>query len=199
MIRGSSQTSVAAAIGSAALPALALAGTAQLARRPGVARWEERAFRLANSSVGPMERPLWWTMQFGNGLVAVVAPAALGSRGRRPADCARVGVAAFGAWQLAKGVKALVARPRPAALLDDVALRDGDPDGRGFVSGHATVAMTVATTAAPLVSDRDRALLLVAAGVVAFARVHVGAHLPLDVVGGLALGAVWARLVEAVR
>jgi undecaprenyl-diphosphatase len=134
-------------------------------------------------------------MQMGNGLAALVAPALLRLRGHTWCDALRVGIAAGGGWQLAKAVKRLVPRERPTRVLTDVVLRDGDPDGRGFVSGHATVAMALAVSVGPLVDARTRTVLLGAATTAGLARVHVGAHLPLDVVGGLALGMWWAAAV----
>jgi undecaprenyl-diphosphatase len=162
---------------------------------PQVPMWEEQLFRRMNAGIGAAERPVWLVMQAGNGLAAIVAPAALRLQGHSWRESLRVGLAAGGAWHLAKGVKALVRRGRPSALMDDVVLRDGNPDGYGFVSGHAAVAMSVAVATAPLVSDRARVALFATALAVAYARVHVGAHLPLDVAGSLALAAVWGSLV----
>ena len=161
-----------------------------LARNRRVSVSERRTFRALNQSIGAAERPAWAVMQFGNGLMAGVAPIALRAAGRSWPDSTRAGVAAAGGWQLAKGVKLLVARPRPNDLLADVVLRDGNPTGRGFVSGHSAVAMAVAVAAAPLLEGWQRPVAMGTALAVGLARVHVGAHLPLDVVGGLALGAV---------
>ena len=99
-------------------------------------------------------------MQLGNALapLAVAAAAWLDKRQWRPAiGSAAVGV---GAWWLAKGVKAVVERGRPAAELPMMELRDSAPvEGLGFVSGHATVAFALATVLAALseqVMDRRR-------------------------------------------
>jgi glycosyltransferase 2 family protein len=180
----------------AVLGAAALVLATSTARRdPGGV--EQRAFHLLNRDAGRAEGPIWVCMQMGNGLSAVAAPAALVLAGRRPTDAARVSIAAFGGWQLAKAVKGVIRRDRPNVLLSGVNLRDGDPGGRGFVSGHATVAMAVATATAPLVGRPARTALFAAAAVTAIARVHVGAHLPLDVVGGAGLGAVWGAFCSS--
>lgn len=133
-------------------------------------------------------------MQAGNGLAALVAPVMLRAGGKSWADSARAGLAAFGGWQLAKIVKAAVPRGRPAMLLDDVELRDGDPDGHGFVSGHATVAMSLALAIAPTVGLPLSVAAVGTALAVSLARVHVGAHLPLDIVGAMGLAAVWGTV-----
>ncbi len=173
---------------------LALASAAHFARPGSVGVREERWFRRLNASVGAAEPAVWGVMQLGNGLASAAAPLYVRARGASWQNAARVGLAGFGGWQLAKAVKVAIPRERPARLLDDVALRDGDPGGRGFVSGHATVAMSIAVASAPLLAPVERAVVLVAAAVVAGARVHVGAHLPLDVLGGLALGTFWGSV-----
>jgi undecaprenyl-diphosphatase len=174
--------------------ALALVTAGWLAGRAGVSPVEEDVFRRLNRDAGVAERPIWTAMQFGNGLMSVVAPAGLRLAGASWPEATRVGVAAFGGWHLAKAVKLVVDRPRPAVILDGVRLRDGDPDGRGFVSGHATVAAAVAVAAGPLVGRAGRRALLALAVTVGVARIHVGAHLPLDVVGAISLGVLWGTV-----
>lgn len=66
----------------------------------------------------------------------------------------------------------------------------------GFVSGHSAVAAALATAAAPYLSRRLRRVAWALALTVGLARVYVGAHLPLDVVGGLLVGWVTGSLVH---
>ena len=70
--------------------------------------------------------------------------------------------------------------------------------GYGWPSTHtATAAGTL--TAAALVSRRRPTAAIGLAGVVGVARLAVGVHLPLDVIGGLGLGvAVAVVIVELV-
>jgi len=86
-------------------------------------------------------------------------------------------------------LKDWVERPRP----DDVHLRD-HADGFGFPSGHTAVACAIAAAVAPHLPRRWRWAPYALAAMVGWARLHVGVHYPLDVVGGalwgLALG--WA-------
>jgi glycosyltransferase 2 family protein len=58
------------------------------------------------------------------------------------------------------------------------------------VSGHSAVAVALATVASPFLGRRARRVAWTLAGLVCVARIYVGSHLPLDVVGGAALG--WA-------
>jgi hypothetical protein len=61
--------------------------------------------------------------------------------------------------------------------------------GLGYPSGHAAVAATLYVVAAPHLRSRWRAGLAALTSGVGLARIYVGAHLPLDVLGGVALGA----------
>ncbi len=94
------------------------------------------------------------------------------------------------AWALSKVVKHLVRRPRPAGLLPGTRCRGPEPAGLGYLSGHAGVAVALGAGAFPRLGPGGRALTLAAVPVVGLARIYVGAHLPLDVAGGAALGVV---------
>ena len=103
-------------------------------------------------------------------------------------------------WALAKAVKQIVRRPRPATLLPGIRCRGRDASGLGYLSGHAGVAVALGAAALPRLGPGGRALTLAAIPLVAVTRVYVGAHFPLDVAGGAALGlAVNAAAGTAVR
>lgn len=152
-------------------------------------RPERDAFRLLNDLPGWLDGPLRTVTQAGwIGAVPIAAALAVVLRRRRLAvDLTIAGVVA---WVLAKVVKDLAHRGRPGVLIEDVILRGVPGTGHGFVSGHAAVAAALATVASSQVSRRTRRMLWAAVWLVAAARVYSGAHLPLDVVGGVALG--WA-------
>jgi undecaprenyl-diphosphatase len=128
-------------------------------------------------------------MQAGNVIAAFVAAgvALLFRRVRLAVDLVLAG---GGAWLLAKLVKQIVDRGRPPQLLQHVIIRGAPVAGHGYVSGHAATAVALATVAFPYLGKRMRVLVVAVAVIVAFARIYVGAHLPLDVVGGAAMG--WA-------
>ena len=63
------------------------------------------------------------------------------------------------------------------------------PHSHSFPSGHATTSFACATVLA-LTLPRFAVPLLVLAAAVAWSRVYVGVHYPLDVLAGAALGAV---------
>ncbi len=162
-----------------------LVTSARSARRPDVPSCEEQVFRRVNGAPDHLTGPIWIIMQAGSlGAVPVTAAAVCRRRGVRPA----VGVlaAGTGAWAAMKLVKPLVGRGRPSDLLDEVRVRGAAQRGLGYPSGHAAVAATLAVATAR--SPATCSMGVVAAGAVGMARLSVGAHLPLDVVGGLASG-----------
>jgi undecaprenyl-diphosphatase len=97
-------------------------------------------------------------------------------------------LAVTAAWGGSKLVKRSTGRGRPEAHLDGIVVRGAPQRGLGFPSGHAGVATVVALTAAPIVPRSVGVALTAAAVTTALARVYVGAHLPLDVAGGAAMG-----------
>ena len=90
-------------------------------------------------------------------------------------------------------IASAVNEPRPFAAVPHALLlahRSADPS---FTSDHATMAGAVAVGLF-LVSRRLGVVASVAAVLMAFARVYVGAHYPVDVLAGLALGGAVAGL-----
>jgi undecaprenyl-diphosphatase len=86
-------------------------------------------------------------------------------------------------------VKGLVQRQRPGSILSDVVLRDVPSAGVAYPSGHAVITAGIVVLLAPYVRRRWLVVLVVLALLNSVARVFLGAHAPLDVVGGAALGA----------
>jgi undecaprenyl-diphosphatase len=89
-------------------------------------------------------------------------------------------------------VKQLVERERPGTTVVDAILRDASPAGLSFPSGHAVIAFAIAGLLAPYLSRRWSIVIYVVAALNGFARIYLGAHNPLDVVAGAALGIVIA-------
>jgi undecaprenyl-diphosphatase len=136
-------------------------------------------------------------MQLGNALV-VPASAAVAAFLRRWRLAAELLLAGAGTYLLAKVVKGIVPRGRPNGLLSDVVIRGAEAHGRGYISGHAATLTALAAVAWPWLGRRGRIAVVVLVGVVCLTRVYVGAHLPLDVVGGAALGLAVAGAVRLV-
>jgi undecaprenyl-diphosphatase len=168
----------------------------------GVPSWERELFEVAYELPDGLNPLLWLPMQLGSAAAPVVlAPLTQWVTGHwQPA--VGVLVVGLGGWWAAKGVKKLIERGRPFAVFKDLRTRAGTPlDGLGFLSGHTTVAGALAAVLTPHLTARGRVAATGLAVVVAFGRVHVGAHLPLDVVAGGALGtilgALWYQIVRS--
>jgi len=160
----------------------------------GVSSFEADVFHTVNDLPDWLYRPMWVAQYLGLLLlplgVAVVA-------------------AAFRRWRLAAGLVLLVPlkllvekgvlkqvlyRARPGTSVCDkdptcLHLRGDVPlVGPSFPSGHVIIAFGIAWLVAPYVGRGARWALAGTCVVVAFARVYLGAHNPLDVVAGGASG-----------
>ena len=167
--------------------AAVLAGSLVPLRRDRIGRREQRAFRLLNNLPDGLYVPAWPVMQLGAlGAAPATAAIALATGNRRLAGRLLSGGTA--AWALAKVVKRVVRRGRPMALLVGVHTRGREATGLGYLSGHAAVAVALAAAAWPHLGAGGRRAALALASTVGLSRVYVGAHLPLDVAGGAALG-----------
>jgi membrane-associated phospholipid phosphatase len=163
---------------------LASAGTV---RHDRVGPGEARAFQAVNGLPDALYRPAWVVMQMGafGAVPAAAATAWLAGDGEL---AGRLLVGGTGAWALSKLVKQMVRRPRPTALLPGTRGRGRDAAGLGYLSGHAAVAVALGAAALPRLGPTGRALTLTAVPLVGLTRVYVGAHFPLDIAGGVALG-----------
>jgi undecaprenyl-diphosphatase len=101
----------------------------------------------------------------------------------------------------ALGLKALVGRPRPPLRYAEPKTLVPLPHDGSFPSGHAATSFAAATILSFAAPRLAPAFFLLAAAI-AFSRVYVGVHYPLDVVGGAALGvlvAISLRLLVRAR
>jgi undecaprenyl-diphosphatase len=95
-------------------------------------------------------------------------------------------------------VKLLVQRERPGTTVPDAVLRGVHPAGLSFVSGHAIITFAIAGLLGLVLPRRWAVVAFVLATLNAVARVYLGAHNPLDVVGGAAVGLAIAAALDLV-
>ena len=164
-----------------------------------VFRWfndPPRAFGALTALVNPMLRPVGLTA-----LVLVVVVVLFVSR----RDVfwpliGHAGAAGILAYLMANTLKRVVDRGRPPAYLSEV-LSHGyptDPRGNGYPSSHTAVAVAVVLGAWPWLNLPWKVGGVAAATAIGLNRMYVGAHFPLDVAGGVAVGLVSGGLVHVV-
>jgi membrane-associated phospholipid phosphatase len=148
-------------------------------------RVERAAFRVWNDG----GHSAWfrvfqqWGTPWSLPLVAVIHAV----RGHR-----RDALAALGALGAVKSIevatKYAVRRPRPLYAVPTILRDDAPVEGYSFPSGHIAIASCATVLLAGALGPRARALLVVATAATGYVRVHQGAHLPADAVGGALLG-----------
>lgn len=149
---------------------------------------EEAVFRAINGLPDFLAAPMW-LFQIPGILVfpLVVALAALILRRYRLAAAIALTVPTKLLLER-RVVKVLVERQRPGTSLSEAILRDASPSGLSFPSGHAILAFALAGLLAPYVGRVGKIVVYSVAALNALARIYLGAHNPLDVVGGAGLG-----------
>jgi undecaprenyl-diphosphatase len=141
---------------------------------------------------------MWVFQQFGNLIVAFVLVLIVAIALRRP----KVALGAVMAVVLKlvgeRIVKSVVKRSRPAVTIGRVIRRGAVPRrGFSFVSGHAVITTALATIVTPVLPRRWKPVPWVIVALNGVARIYVGAHNPLDIVGGIGLGLLIGGLINA--
>lgn len=189
----------------------ALGLAARVARRPldgitalaGLVLVVLCALVARDGTVGPAELAVFHAV---NGLPEALSPPMQGAQllGVLAIGPVAAGISAvLGRWHLAlacllvtvgkllaeRTVWELVQRSRPGTTIPDAIVRGDTPTaGVSFVSGHVVLVTGLAWVVAPYLGGRWRVVPWVVVALVSVARLYLGAHAPLDVLGGLALG-----------
>jgi membrane-associated phospholipid phosphatase len=161
---------------------------AAAAASSGLVAGEEALFVVVNSLPDMFYVVIWPFMQYGVfltiPLLIVIALIV-----RRIHLAAAMGAAGIGVYLVAKIVKEIVQRGRPEAMIGGIEARETFAAGSlGFPSGHVAVAAALTVVLTPYLRGRWRIVPPALAVIVAIGRMYVGAHTPLDLVGGAALG-----------
>jgi undecaprenyl-diphosphatase len=166
-----------------------------LARR-GVYRWEVVAFQAINDLPGGIRPFLWILNQYGTAITIPVA-SAIALLFRRWLLALSLAISGVAVYLLAKVIKEFVGRGRPADFVGEVIERETfSPSSLGYPSGHAAVAWAITLILVVYVGRPWQIAAIVLAIVVPLVRMYVAAHLPLDLIGGAALGVTVASAVN---
>jgi membrane-associated phospholipid phosphatase len=173
------------------------------------------AFVVSSGAVGSVERSIFEAINGLPGWIERIATAAQFAGTLIVGPIVALVALAFGRLRLAVAalfvtagkllveriVWELVVRERPGTTQLNAIIRGDVPTaGPSFVSGHVVLTTALAWVVTPSLPRAWRAMPWTIVAVVAFARIYLGAHNPLDVVGGAGLGIALGALVEiAVR
>ena len=102
------------------------------------------------------------------------------------------------AYLLAGFCKSVWGRARPFDLLNNVTVLDYF-QGPGFPSGHVALATALALTVGHYITKKNHWIPVVWILGVGLSRIYLGVHLPLDIVGGFAVGWLSYALFRHVR
>lgn len=167
---------------------LAFAVSTAVATRGEPAEWELDLFRTVNGLPDWLYAVIWPFMQYGV-FVTIPIAAALAWVWRERRLSVVLAVSGVSIYLLAKVVKRVADRGRPDAYLETVHEREEFATGSlGYTSGHAAVAATIATITVTHLPRPWREVSVVLVAIVAVGRMYVGAHLPLDLIGGIVMG-----------
>jgi membrane-associated phospholipid phosphatase len=193
--------SQALALAGAGAATYALSARGAASERPQAI--ESKVFHAVNDLPDGLYPVLWGPMQLGNLVVGAGVAAGVAAATRHP----KVAGAALVATGLKLGVERVIRgrlgpqlahRQRPGTLQADATLRGDVPaEGHSFPSGHVILVFAQAAVLTPMLHRKLALLPWIAAGLVGFGRIYVGAHNPLDVTAGAGVGITVGALLDA--
>ena len=181
----------------AALSVIVLGTSYWLALQPGAAAVQTPFVKWINDPPPPLGTLLAVTnLLFRPAPLAVVALLLFGwmmltARGDSRWEVLRAIVIGFAlAEVVAQSLKRVAAQSQPTASIPglDVHGYPKDPYGNAYPSAHTSVVVALVTALWPWLTWPQRVVGVTVAALVALNRLYIGAHWPIDVVGGAAIG-----------
>jgi undecaprenyl-diphosphatase len=149
---------------------------------------ESSVLLFVNGQPDWLYRPMW-VIQFAGVIVVGPIAAAVAAVLRQYRLAAGLLLATGLKIWLESVVKIVVQRQRPGVLERDVILRGNVAHvGLSFVSGHAILVFAMAALISPYLQGWWKTVPWALAGLNLLARLYLGAHFPLDLIGGAGLG-----------
>ncbi len=172
-------------------------GCAVIAANGRVGPAERAVFHAINGLPGWLYRPMLVAQYLGVlAMPLVVAVGALAWRRWRLAAALVLVVPLK--LVLERVAKQLAHRQRPGTTVPDAILRGVPHHGLSFTSGHAIITFAIAGLLVLVLPRRFGVVAFVLAACNGLARVYLGAHNPLDVVGGAAIGVAIAAVLDMI-
>jgi membrane-associated phospholipid phosphatase len=164
--------------------------------RHGVYMWEVAVFQAINELPDALRPVVWVLNQYGSA-VAIPVATLVALLFRRWVMAAALALSGVAVYVLSKVMKEYVSRGRPGAVLAGIAKREVFESGSlGYPSGHAAVAWAITVILLAYLARPWGIVAVILASTVTLARLYMGAHLPLDLIGGAALGVAVASAVN---
>lgn len=174
------------------LAVLVLVITTAVAANRQMARYEQDVLIAIYNIPGSWNDAVFAVTQMGSlGALLVIALVALILRRRELAVLLLANTLV--AYVITAVLKELVARPRPSILMPEITVRVEQAMGFGFPSSHTAIATVMALTLLPYTQKKYHWLLWLWIAAVAFSRMYLGVHAPLDIVAGLCVGVIVAE------
>ncbi len=171
-----------------ALAVMVFGGGTYLALNGKPLSWEYTIFMSINGWGDGWYRLFAVITFFGSMLMAMLSVVALYLTGIYRLAL-RLAFVSLGAYAVAFLAKHFIERARPVELFSGVHTRVVET-GMGYPSGHATFITVLVLTLLPYIPKPLRWIAIIAAiGLVCLSRLYLGVHLPLDLLGGIAIGA----------